>query len=240
MRPFHLNNTTAQTWKLAVLTLLAVLSASVLWCGCGQKETAPPEDPAAEIYQKAEALHQEGKILEALKEYDKLAEYENSEYYQKAYDKLLKQGISVGGALESWTVKKMYDIRKNLAKKEQTMRPGEDMEYKLAEQDAWGRHFRVRHSIRPTWAFAVFSSGPDQEHGTGDDLILTYQRKWDRKKNDFAPAPAPTITDQAPAPSPEPEPEPEPDRASEPKHPDLPAPNKNGEIHVELDQLLEN
>ena len=151
--------------------LLFVLPILVLFltAGCGE----PPEEAKArEIYDQARQLVEAGKELDALREYDRLAEFPETKVYQEASAALTKEGISIGHALESWTIKRMYSLKNEMIQQGRDRHPEGDVLVPLVWEDAWGSQFWVQYSTGPRYSFVIFSAGPDQVLRTPDDLTL--------------------------------------------------------------------
>lgn len=130
------------------------------------------EEQAKAVYEKGLELESKGEEIEAMKEFNRLAEFKDSEFYAEAELKLRERGISIGSALESWTLKKMQVIRNDMIRLGQEHHPEGDTTVPILQKDAWGTKFWVEYSSDPRYTFALISAGPDKVFKTDDDLAL--------------------------------------------------------------------
>jgi hypothetical protein len=148
----------------AIITLVLVTQ------GCG---ASPDQDHQAQlIYDRAEKLWSQGKIVPALKEFYQLVEYRHTEAFQKAEATLLEEGISITDPLNSWTLKKMIAAQNTLNKKGKDRHPDGNITVPYPMMDAWGRSIVIKYSTGDKYTFAVCSAGKDRKFGNDDDLLI--------------------------------------------------------------------
>jgi hypothetical protein len=165
-----------------ILSLLAVSFLScVILCGCGDGGPTD-EEKALAIYRKARELRREGLTLEALREYDRLAAFKETRAFQEASSALLKEGITVGAALESWTLKRMFDIKNRLVREGREWHPDGELTVFASQNDAWGTPILIQYSNGPKYSYRIVSAASDEEYHTDDDLRLyEYTKAGGRK-----------------------------------------------------------
>ncbi len=134
------------------------------------------EEKARAIYQRAQGLEKQGRILEALQEYDRLIDYKKTKAFETAKAHLSNDGISIGKAIHSWSIKKMFKVKNQLIQKGAEKHPDGNVVVPLSIKDGWGSYIRVEYSTGSKFIFGVISGGPDKKLGTEDDLILYHQK----------------------------------------------------------------
>jgi len=144
------------------------------------------EKKAQAIFQQAQSLERQGRTIESLLEYDRLIDYKVTKAFQTAQAHLLKEGISIGKCLHSWSIKKMYAVKNQLIQKGAGRHPDGNVVVPISTKDAWGSFLRVEYSTGPKFIFGVISPGPDKKMGTDDDLCL-YHEKAEQNQNSAAP-----------------------------------------------------
>lgn len=145
----------------------------VLLIGCSG---AANEEKAQAIFQHAQSLEKQGRIIEALQAYDRLIDYKKTKIFKTAEAYLLKDGITIGKGIHSWSIKKMFAVKNQLIRKGAERHPDGDVVVPLSIKDGWGSYLRVEYSTGPKFIFGVLSGGPDGKLGTGDDLRLYHQK----------------------------------------------------------------
>jgi hypothetical protein len=158
----------------ALLLWFFLLAASLIPPGCGGTDS-DPEEQAKAIYAQAKTLETQGNILGALKEYDRLAAYPETQTFAAARDELLKQGYSLGAGLESWTAKLLVEIENELVRRGKELNPQDGLVIHLPKTDAWGQYLWVEYSTGPKFLFRIMSAGPDGQPDTGDELALYHK-----------------------------------------------------------------
>lgn len=151
---------------IGVLVLLALV-------GCEDKKKH-----AEAIYQKARALEQEQKILQAYLMYDSLAAFEGTEPYELAKAELLKRGISIGSCLSSWTVIEMVELQNLLKDHYNIYKQNAPSTQYASYFDAWGHPIQVKWFPKDKVVFTLFSAGADEKEDTDDDIILGYREQY--------------------------------------------------------------
>ena len=132
------------------------------------------EKKATEIYQQAQTLEQQGKVLEALKLYDSLTQYKDTEVFESAKSELLKKGFSIGSCLTSWTIQKMTQLENKILAHYKSSNQLPAPEEIGKHKDAWGREFELTLDPTPKYMFKILSFGPDYVKGTQDDILMAY------------------------------------------------------------------
>jgi len=140
--------------------------------GCGKSST---EDAALAIYKKAKSLQHEGRVLDALREFDRLIDFKDTKVFTEADAALSKEGISIGSALESWTLKRMFEVKNRIIRQGRERHPDGNVTVPYTMNDAWGKPLMIEYSQGPKYSFVVISSGKDTKLYTDDDLKL-YRR----------------------------------------------------------------
>ena len=135
------------------------------------------EEKAQAIYDNAMNLRQQGRVMDALKEFDRLIEYKETSVYAKANDMLLKEGISIGASFDSWTIKQLENIQRKINRKGMDSHPDGNVIVPISTKDAWGTNIRIRYSTDSKFTYFVMSAGADQKFDTNDDLQLYQRRK---------------------------------------------------------------
>lgn len=170
--------------SFCVKVLITIFFAgSILLQGCAG---APDEETASTIYSKAKELYGQKKTLEALREIDKLADFKDTQVFKKAKAALLREGITIGSGLESWSVKKMVDIQNYLIDSGREKHPYGRTLIKVAQKDGWGNNFQVEYTdgtSKDKILFFVRSAGPDGSLKTSDDLLVYHRNSGNRKAN---------------------------------------------------------
>jgi hypothetical protein len=161
---------------------LLLFALVFLTVACGSEGGSGREESARAIFERAQALHEDGQQIEALKEFDRLAEFPETGAYLEAKQALLAQGVSIGSGLESWTIQRMFDVKNDLIRKGRDRHPDGDVTLPLPEKDAWGNAIWVRYSNDPNYTFLLVSNGKDGQIQTEDDLVLTNRRTFDGVK----------------------------------------------------------
>ena len=139
--------------------------------GCGEKEPTD-EEKAQVIYEQAQDYMQQGLELEALREYDKLVEYKDTDVFKKAKAELFEDGIGIGSSLESWTLKRMFALKTEVVEKLKALRPNEDLPRTSHVRDAWGAPILIKYSDSAKYFILIRSAGPDKKFKSDDDLIV--------------------------------------------------------------------
>ena len=153
------------SWAVLLLLALALLA------GCGD---GVDHDAEARVIQRtAERLWQEGRLLDALKEYDKLAAHPKTAVYAEAKKKLEKEGYSLGAGFQSFAIKQMFQIKQDLVDSGRQRHPDGGVTMELAAKDPWGTPYWVQYD-GVKYEFQVQSAGPDQIFRTDDDLSLVH------------------------------------------------------------------
>ena len=168
-------------WRFLLIFCLVV---GLFCAGCGESEPTP-EEKAQAIYERAKKLESEGKELEALKEYDSLVDYSSLAIYQQARKELAAKGYSIGAAMYSWTIKRMFEAKNEFIGKPSPGAEGQNVIVRLHQKDAWGNFLWIEYGTDPRFAFTVNSAGPDGQEKTGDDL-LDFVRKEGLSHEDLA------------------------------------------------------
>jgi hypothetical protein len=159
--------------------------ATCLVVAAGCSGTSNQDNQAQAIYDRANKLRSQGKIVAALKEFYQLVEYSHTDVFQKAEASLLKEGISINDPLNSWTLKKMITVQNSLVKKGKQRHPDGDITVPYPVTDAWGRSIVIKYSTGEKYTFAVCSAGEDKKFGNDDDLMVfnRLESKQQRKNN---------------------------------------------------------
>jgi hypothetical protein len=144
----------------------------MMWVACSG---TVHEEEANAIYEKARELSQQGRMIEAFQEYDRLLEYKKTRSFQKAKAELLKEGVSIGKAVHSYSIQRMFKIKNKLIRERQHRHPDGNVIMPVSTKDGWGSYLRIQYSTGPKFMFAVVSPGPDKNMGTEDDLRLYHQ-----------------------------------------------------------------
>jgi hypothetical protein len=147
----------------------ALLIVTFIWWGCSGTSD---EEKARAICQNAQRLREQNLLHEALQEYNRLKNYTDTKAYKQAQAALMKEGLSIGASIESWTIQQMYKIKDKLLREGQDSHPKGEVMVSLTVKDGWGTFFRVQYSTNPKYAFYVLSAGPDKTIKTSDDLRL--------------------------------------------------------------------
>jgi hypothetical protein len=153
-------------------TVSILLVFAIIWIGCSG---TAHEEKARGIYQRARELLQQGRMMEAFQEYDRLMEYKKTSSFQKAKAELLNEGISIGKAVHSYSIQRMFKVKNKLIREQQHRHPDGNVLMPVSTKDGWGSYIRVQYSTGPKFMFAVVSPGPDRNMGTKDDLRLYHQ-----------------------------------------------------------------
>ena len=165
-----------------ILSLLTVSFLScVILCGCGDSGPTD-EEKALAIYRKARELRRKGLTLEALQEYDRLADFKETRAFQEASSALLREGVTVGAALQSWTLKRMFDVKNGLVREGRERHADGELTVFSSQNDAWGTPILIQYSNGPKYVYRIGSAGPDKEFNTEDDLRLYEQPAVGRRK----------------------------------------------------------
>ena len=130
----------------AFLLLLVVL------VGCNE---AKKEEKAQAIYQNAQKLENEGLMVEALEEYDRLVDFKETKTFEKAKARLLDDGIAIGKGVESLSIKKMFKVKNQVIKRGQERHPDGNVIVPISAKDAWGSELRIQYSTGPKFIFGV-------------------------------------------------------------------------------------
>ena len=155
-----------------ILFLLTVSFVScVILGGCGDGGPTD-EEKALAICRKARELRRKGLTLEAFREYDRLAAFKETRAFQEASSALLKEGVTVGAALESWTLKRMFDIKNGLVREGRERHPDGELTVFSSQNDAWGTPILIQYSNGPKYSYRILSAASDKEYHTDDDLRL--------------------------------------------------------------------
>ena len=182
-------------WTWAWLALAVFLAVAP---GCGGEDSQEAE--ARAIFEKALDLERSGDIMGALAEYDKLAQYPETQVYAEASEALESEGLTIGSAFSSYTLQEMFDILNAIVDKGWTEPPDGIPLAELPEIDAWGTHYWIEYSDGKKFFFAIRSAGPDRLLRTPDDLAL-YHRTSAGRQTAGPPAPAaPEASPTGPAP----------------------------------------
>jgi len=88
----------------------ALLLLLVILVGCNE---AKKEEKAQAIYQNAQKLENQGLMVEALEEYDRLVDFKETKTFKKAKARLLDDGIAIGKGVESLSIKKCLKSKIN-------------------------------------------------------------------------------------------------------------------------------
>jgi len=147
----------------------ALLLLLVILVGCNE---AKKEEKAQAIYQNAQKLENQGLMVEALEEYDRLVDFKETKTFKKAKARLLDDGIAIGKGVESLSIKKMFKVKNQLIKRGQERHPDGNVIVPISAKDAWGSELRIQYSTGPKFIFGVLSLGPDKKMHTDDDLRL--------------------------------------------------------------------
>jgi len=132
---------------------------------------------ALAIYQQAQVLDKQGRELEALAVYDKLADYKGTLPYERAAKDLEARGYSLGVSLTSWTVHKMVKMENQIVRYINTNKRFPNISQFQALKDAWGRNFDVIYNPTPRIVFLIFSPGGDSLSDE-DDLRIAYMKEF--------------------------------------------------------------
>ena len=151
----------------------AILFFIVFLIGCSG---AANEKKAQEIFQHAQSLERQGRIIEALQEYDRLIDFKKTKAFETAQARLLNDGISIGKGIHSWSIKKMFAVKNQLIQKGAVRHPDGNVVVPISTKDGWGSYLRVEYSTGPKFIFGVVSAGPDGKMGTDDDLRLYHEK----------------------------------------------------------------
>ncbi len=145
----------------------------VLFIGCNGTAI---EEKAQAIFQQAQSLEKQGRIIEALQEYDRLVDYKDTQAFETAKAHLLNDGISIGKGIHSWSIQKMFSVKNRMLKKGALKHPDGDVVVPLSTRDGWGSYLRVEYSKGPKFYFSVISLGPDKKLDTTDDLRIYHEK----------------------------------------------------------------
>ena len=152
---------------------------------------AADEKKAQAILQHAQSLERQGRIIESFQEYDRLIDYKKTKAFETAQAYLLKDGISIGKCIHSWSIKKMYAVKNQLIQKGAERHPDGNVVVPISTKDGWGSYLRVEYSTGPKFIFGVISAGPDGKLGTDDDLRLYHEKEAQNTAASTARSPRP-------------------------------------------------
>jgi len=161
------------------LPLVMVFLTLMLMCDCGGEDNTQNPDV---IYQKAEQLYKQGKVLEALRRYERLNDFKETKSFEKARLKLLKDGLSIGSLFKSWSLKQMFVIKNKIIDQDKLTHRDGKITIPYPRNDAWGKSFMIRYLQSPRFYFCIMSAGPDKKYDTDDDLCLYHKCDTDRQK----------------------------------------------------------
>ena len=162
--------------RFTSVVIMVVTFVYVLFqAGCSG--SANTEKQATAIYQKAESLRKEGRMLQALREFSRLVDFSDTKAFKNAEAALLKEGISIKSPLDSWTLKRMMEVQNRLVEQGKDWHRDGDITVPYSVTDAWGRSLMVAYSTGPKYSFYVFSAGADKQFNTDDDLKIYNRRK---------------------------------------------------------------
>lgn len=149
--------------------MIMAITAVVGVVGCSKSSS---EQTAMAIYNKAKALEDEGRRLDALREFDRLIDFKDTKVFSMADAALSREGISIGSALESWTLKRMFEVKNRVIREGRERHPDGNVTVPYGVNDAWGKPLMIEYSRGPKYTFVVISSGKDKTLDTDDDLKL--------------------------------------------------------------------
>ena len=151
----------------------AIFMLLALFIGCTGTAN---EEKAEAIFQQAQSLEKQGRIIEALQEYDRLVDYKDTKAFETAKAHLVNDGISIGKGIHSWSIKKMFTVKNRMLQKGDLSHPDGNVVVPLSTRDGWGSYMRVEYSTGPKFYFSVISLGPDKKLDTNDDLRVYHEK----------------------------------------------------------------
>ncbi|MBN2013456.1 hypothetical protein JW960_29265 [candidate division KSB1 bacterium] len=158
--------------KIGLLIVLLILN---LQC-------KDPEQQAQEIYEKAKTMElEDDKILEALKLYDSLVEFKDTQVYAKVQHELLLKGYNIGSCLSSWTCKEMIRMENRVFELRDELKRFPNQNEVEKFNDAWGKPMDLVLNPKKNIDFYIYTPGPDGIDSTEDDLVLAYREKYEQE-----------------------------------------------------------
>lgn len=153
---------------LLLLASAAIILTFILGCG----SEPGPEEKARAIYNEALELEKQGRRLEAMYKYDLLVDYKETETYVEAKEALFEKGLSIGGAVQAYTIQLLFNIKNEYVSQGILSHPEGNAKIKLDREDSWGTPIWIEFAKGKRYDFALLSAGPDKAFKTEDDLVL--------------------------------------------------------------------